>query len=85
LSPDDGIAVRLVAPEEASLLIGLIRRCYGDTYIDPSFYDRTVVCEPAPAATETLRAREFSFAGLLPEYRDGDVLRMQWLAESVDE
>jgi hypothetical protein len=22
----------------------------------------------------------YSFAGLLPEYRDGDVLRMQWLS-----
>jgi GNAT superfamily N-acetyltransferase len=29
----------LVEPREAPLLVGLIRRCYGDTYIDPSFYD----------------------------------------------
>ena len=39
----------------------------------------------APAATETLRSQGFSFAGLLPEYRDGDVLRLQWLADVVDE
>jgi serine/threonine-protein kinase RsbW len=37
-----------------------------------------------PAATEALRALGFSFAGLLPEYRDGDTLRLQWVAESVD-
>lgn len=42
--------------------------------------------DPAtPACTESLRAQGFSFAGLLPEYRDGDVLRMQWLADSVDD
>jgi serine/threonine-protein kinase RsbW len=45
LSADDDIAVRLLAPEEASLLIALIRRCYGDTYIDPSFYDEAVAGE----------------------------------------
>jgi hypothetical protein len=39
----------------------------------------------APAATEALRSRGFSLAGLLPEYRDGDVLRLQWLADEVDE
>jgi serine/threonine-protein kinase RsbW len=39
----------------------------------------------APMATEALRTQGFSFAGLLPEYRDGDVLRLQWLAGSVDE
>jgi serine/threonine-protein kinase RsbW len=38
-----------------------------------------------PAAIEALRAHGFFFAGLLPEYRDGDVLRMQWLADSVDD
>jgi len=37
----------------------------------------------APAGAEALRAVGFSFAGLLPEYRDGDVLRMQWLADGV--
>lgn len=37
-----------------------------------------------PAATEALRAKGFTFAGLLPEYWDGDVLRLQWLAQSVD-
>jgi serine/threonine-protein kinase RsbW len=45
LSPDDDIEVRLVTPEEASLLTGLIRRCYGETYIDPSFYSETLVGE----------------------------------------
>jgi len=45
LSSGDGIAVRLVASEEARLLIGLIRRCYGETYIDPSFYSETVLGE----------------------------------------
>jgi serine/threonine-protein kinase RsbW len=34
-------------------------------------------------AVEDLRAGGFSFAGLLPEYRDGDVLRLQWLADSI--
>ncbi|MGB5695172.1 MAG: GNAT family N-acetyltransferase [Polyangiales bacterium] len=42
---DDEIVVRLVAPEEAPLLITLIRRCYGETYIDPSFYRETQVRE----------------------------------------
>jgi len=45
LSAGDDIAVRLLAPEEASLLIGLIRCCYGETYIDPSFYSETMVGE----------------------------------------
>jgi len=45
LSSADGVTVRLVASEEAPLLVGLIRRCYGETYIDPSFYDQTVVGE----------------------------------------
>jgi serine/threonine-protein kinase RsbW len=36
-------------------------------------------------AVEILRARGFSFAGLLPELRDGDALRMQWLSDSVDD
>ena len=43
MSSDDEIAIRLVVPEEASLLIALIRRCYGETYIDPSFYRETQV------------------------------------------
>jgi serine/threonine-protein kinase RsbW len=38
-----------------------------------------------PVASEALREIAFSFAGVLPEYRDGDVLRLQWLADSVDE
>jgi len=45
LSSDDDITVRLVTPQEASLLIGLIWSCYGETYIDPSFYDETAVSE----------------------------------------
>lgn len=45
MNSNDDIAVRLLAPDEASLLIGLIRRCYGDTYIDPSFYSEGVVDE----------------------------------------
>ena len=45
MSSADGVTVRLVASEEAPLLIGLIRRCYGETYIDPSFYDETVAGE----------------------------------------
>ena len=45
MSRDGNIDVRLVAPEESSLLIGLIRRCYGESYIDPSFYDAEVVTE----------------------------------------
>lgn len=45
MSSDYGIEVRLVTPEEASLLTGLIRRCYGETYIDPSFYSETLVAE----------------------------------------
>lgn len=37
------LKVRLLESEEAGLLIGLIRRCYGETYIDASFYDEQVV------------------------------------------
>ncbi|MEM7437063.1 MAG: GNAT family N-acetyltransferase [Myxococcota bacterium] len=40
--PDD-LTVRLLDHEEASLLVALIRRCYGETYIDPSFYDEAGV------------------------------------------
>lgn len=41
--------------------------------------------DPAtPAAVEALRAEGFFFAGLLPEYRDGDALRLQCLSDSVD-
>ncbi|MGB5809920.1 MAG: GNAT family N-acetyltransferase [Polyangiales bacterium] len=46
-------------------------------HVDLSLSDRTT-----PAATEALRTLRYSFAGLLPEYRNGDVLRLQWL--SVD-
>jgi len=42
IDPSD-VAVRLVDPQEAPLLIGLIRRCYGETYIDPTFYDEPSV------------------------------------------
>jgi GNAT superfamily N-acetyltransferase len=45
LSSSDDIAVRLLAGGEASRLIGLIRSCYGETYIDPSFYVETAVRE----------------------------------------
>ena len=45
MSTSDDIVVRLLAPEEALLLIGLIRSCYGETYIDPSFYSETAVGE----------------------------------------
>ena len=45
MSSGDDIAVRLVAPAEASLLIALIRSCYGETYVDPSFYHEPVVSE----------------------------------------
>ncbi len=37
-----------------------------------------------PSAVEELRDLGFFFAGLLPEYSDGDVLRLQRLSESVD-
>jgi hypothetical protein len=33
-----------------------------------------------PVASEALRPLGFFFAGVLPEYRGGDVLRMQWLS-----
>ena len=36
------------------------------------------------AAVDVLRSLGFFFAGLLPEYRDGDILRLQWLDDSVD-
>jgi len=60
LSSGDDIAVRLLAPEEASLLIGLIRRCYGKTYIDPSFYDEAMV-------DELLRSRRLHSIGALTQ------------------
>ena len=47
-------------------------------HVDLSLSDPT-----AAAATEVLRGLGFSLAGLLPEYRDGDVLRLQWLGEEV--
>jgi len=43
LSSADGITIRLVEPSEAARLTGLIRRCYGESYIDPSFYDEAIV------------------------------------------
>ena len=36
-----------------------------------------------PSAAQDIRSLGFFFAGLLPEYRDGDVLRMQWVSDSV--
>jgi len=41
----DDLAIRLVTAGEAASLMALIRRCYGDTYIDPDFYDDGVVGE----------------------------------------
>ena len=49
-------------------------------HVDLSLSDPTVA-----AATEALRGLGFSLAGLLPEYRDGDVLRLQWLGDEVDD
>lgn len=37
----------------------------------------------APVATAALCTLGFFFAGVLPEYRDGDVLRMQRLSKSI--
>lgn len=34
----DPIELRLLTPAEADKLVALIRRCYGDTYIDPAMY-----------------------------------------------
>jgi serine/threonine-protein kinase RsbW len=62
------------ATHEAERLGGLV------AHVDFSLSDPAT-----PAATEVLRTQGFSFAGLLPEYRDGDVLRMQWLGSSVDD
>lgn len=41
--PIRDVAVRVLEPDEAPHLIGLIRRCYGETYIDPKFYDEASV------------------------------------------
>jgi GNAT superfamily N-acetyltransferase len=43
LSAEDGISIRLLVPSEAALLVALIRRCYGESYIDPSFYEQQAV------------------------------------------
>ncbi|MEM7138378.1 MAG: GNAT family N-acetyltransferase [Myxococcota bacterium] len=43
MSDPDDLTVRLLDGEEARLLVELIRRCYGETYIDPSFYDEVGV------------------------------------------
>lgn len=69
----DAITIRVLAPSEAALLTGLIGRCYGASHVDPSFYD-----------VDALRELGFFFSGLLPEYQDGDILRMQRLDDSVD-
>ena len=45
MSGDAGITIRLVAPSEATQLIDLIRRCYGESYIDPSFYEESFTRE----------------------------------------
>ena len=39
------MAVRLLTPDEAPALVALIRRCYGETYIDPTFYEPAIVQE----------------------------------------
>lgn len=43
MSDADTIVVRSLDADEARLLVGLIERCYGSSYIDPSFYDVDVV------------------------------------------
>ncbi len=44
-----------------------------------------LLSEPTtPVAIEALRTLGFFFAGVLPEYRDGDVLRMQRLSRSIE-
>ncbi len=43
LSESTDITVRLLRADEASLLTALIRRCYGETYMDPVFYDEVAV------------------------------------------
>jgi GNAT superfamily N-acetyltransferase len=45
LSARDHITVRLLAPEEAPALTALVRRCYGETYVDPTLYDEGAVGE----------------------------------------
>lgn len=60
MSAEREIPVRLLAPEEAPLLIALIRRCYGETYIDPSFYDQGAV-------EELLRSRRLHSIGAVSD------------------
>ena len=45
------IAVRALVPDEAESLVDLLRRCYGDTYIDPTFYDPQAVHERLTSRT----------------------------------
>jgi hypothetical protein len=59
---------------------GAVKRGGLVVHVDLALFDPAT-----PAATEALRTHGFSFAGLLPEYREGDVLRLQWLANSVDD
>ena len=60
------------------LRAGAARRGALVAHVDLSLSDPAT-----PAAVELLRARGFFFAGVLPEYRDGDVLRLQWLSAEV--
>jgi serine/threonine-protein kinase RsbW len=46
--------------------------------------DLSLASPSTAAAASVFRALGFFFAGLLPEYRDGDVLRVQWLSDAVE-
>jgi GNAT superfamily N-acetyltransferase len=36
---DDGIEIRMLGEDDVPALIALIRRCYGESYTEPEFYD----------------------------------------------
>ena len=76
------------SPRSGADVQPLVRRLLADAVARGALVahaDLLLGAAETPAAAEALRGVGFSIAGLLPEYRDEDVLRLQWLAASVED
>jgi hypothetical protein len=100
-------AIRSLRADEAPDRVACVRRCYGDSYVDPEQYDADAIARAIrDGRRHSLVALTSDGAGVghmgltlrrigdntadagmtlvLPEYRDGDVLRLQRLPVPPD-